>query len=154
MLRLSNAVGQLYASFRSRASLTAKVAGFGRIFPLTCKKARIATSAVDDPENHIGRRSSRERQINPISGFQLWSLLLQLHLMPVGCESSRSLGGGLGGPIRSGGLCHGTSRIGPLIHEVRHISDLEQPRSGHGRIDPEAATMVLRGGPKYTQVAR
>jgi hypothetical protein len=49
MLRLSRAVGKLYASFRSRASLTAKVAGFGRVFPPTCKKVRIAISAVDDP---------------------------------------------------------------------------------------------------------
>jgi len=30
-------------------------------------------------------------------------------------------------PIRSGGLSHGTRCIGPLIHEVRDISDLEQP---------------------------
>ena len=57
-------------------------------------------------------------------------------------------------PVRSGGLGHGTRCIGPLIHEVRQISDLEHPCPGHGRVDPEAATMVLRGGPKYTQVAR
>jgi len=30
-------------------------------------------------------------------------------------------------PVRSGGLRHGTRCIGPLIHKVRRISDLEQP---------------------------
>jgi predicted ABC-type ATPase len=71
MLRLSNAAGQLYASFGSRASLTAKVAGFGRIFPPTCKKARIATSAVDDPQNDgvAGPPGSGKSTLYPVSSF-------------------------------------------------------------------------------------
>jgi hypothetical protein len=52
--------------------LTHKVAGLGRIFPPTCKKVKIATSAVNDPQNDSSGRSSGERQINSISQFKLW----------------------------------------------------------------------------------
>ena len=57
-------------------------------------------------------------------------------------------------PIKSGETEHGTRCISPLIHEVCRISDLEQPRAGHCGVDAEAAPVVLRGGPKYTQVSR
>jgi hypothetical protein len=76
MLRLSSAAWQLYASFRSKASLTARVAGFGAIFPPTCRKAKIAPLAVDDPQNDSGRRPSGKRQINSLSCIQLRYLLL------------------------------------------------------------------------------
>jgi hypothetical protein len=41
--------------------LTVKVAGFGRICPPTCEKARIAILAVDDPQDGLGSWSSGER---------------------------------------------------------------------------------------------
>jgi hypothetical protein len=49
MPQLSSEARRPYGSCKSRTSLTVKPAGFGRIFPPTCKKVRIATSAVDDP---------------------------------------------------------------------------------------------------------